>query len=99
MARKKGNSLVAMNTLNLNKASDKNAEDSVDSFEDEIKRVDKDFEDKVLDKELMVDKRGVGNDDSNRLNSKESDDEDEQEKSTTDKDGKKKNDEDSDEEF
>ena len=53
----------------------------------------------MLDKELMVDKREVGADDSNRINSKESDDEVEQEKTPADKDGKKKGDEDSDEEF
>ena len=53
----------------------------------------------MLDKELMVDKRGAGVDDSNRLNSKESDEEDENARTMTDKDGKKKSDEDDDEEF
>ena len=53
-----------MNTVNFNKLEDKKADDSVDSFEEEIKRIDKDFEDKVLEKDLMVDKRGGNLDDS-----------------------------------
>ena len=52
--------------MNFNKAEDKSADDSVDSFEEEVKRIDKDFADKVLEKELMVDRRGNNLDDSNR---------------------------------
>ena len=86
--------------MNFNKAEDRRADDSVDSFDEEIRRVDKDFADKVLEKELMVDKRGGNLNDSNRQISKESDDEDQSVSGITsgDKDGKKKNDEESDEE-
>lgn len=72
----------------------------MDSFEEEIRRVDKDFSDKVLEKELMVDKRGGNQNDSNRQMSNESDDEDQSVSGITAsvKDGKKNNDEESDEE-
>ena len=87
--------------MNFNKLEDRSADDSVDSFEEEIRRVNKDFEEKVLDKELMVDKRGGNQNDSNRQMSKESDDEDQSVSGITsnDKDGKKNNDEESDEEY
>lgn len=62
--------------MNFNKVEDRSADDSVDSFEEEIRRIDRDFKDKVLEKELMVDKRGGNLNDSNRQMSKESDDED-----------------------
>ena len=52
--------------MNFNKAEDRRADDSMDSFDEEIRRVDKDFADKVLEKELMVDKRGGNLNDSNR---------------------------------
>lgn len=87
--------------MNFNKLEDRSADDSVDSFEEEIRRVNKDFAEKVLDKELMVDKRGGNQNDSNRQMSKESDDEDQSVSGITsnDKDGKKNNDEESDEEY
>ena len=77
-----------------------NPDDSIDSFDVELARVDKDFDEKILDKDLMVDKRNNNLEDSNRQNSVESDDEDKSNMSNvnpSDKDGKK-NDEDSDDE-
>lgn len=64
-----------------------------------LTRVDKDFADKVLDKDLMLDKRGGDMNDSNRLMSKESDDEDASNISNNaaDKEGKKEDEESDDE--
>ena len=70
LARKKGNSLGQLNTGNLAAyATTLDGNESTDSFIDEVKRVDKDFADKILEKDLMLEKRGGD------INGKESEEE------------------------
>jgi hypothetical protein len=81
LARKKGNTLGTLQTINAGKErresnAGKLLDESLDSFDEELLRVDRDYSEKILDEDLTLEQRikndGQG-DESQRLNSGERD--------------------------
>lgn len=82
LARKKGETLATLQTMNAGKDGRRasslglKADESMDSFDEELERVDKDYSEKILDEDLTLEQRFKGDhlgDNSHRLNSQERD--------------------------
>ena len=54
MTRKQGDTLQMAKFVEKKSLTKKNANDSIDSFDEEVARVDKDFAEKILDEDLCL---------------------------------------------
>ncbi len=54
MTRKQGDTLEMTKFVEKKSLTKKNANDSIDSFDEEVARVDKDFAEKILDEDLCL---------------------------------------------
>lgn len=54
MTRKQGDTLQMAKIVEKKSLTKKNTDDSIDSFDEEVARVDKDFAEKILDEDLCL---------------------------------------------